>query len=90
MEHEENSDTKCNWCNRNNYQRLGKGPGKLRYQITSGDHPDYSLIKISESTKFPGDLGRLAITQTPVIAGVKISRGVIILIIVPKKKIDAM
>ena len=33
---------------------------------TSGDHPDYRIIKVGQNTeKRPGDLRRLAITQTP-------------------------
>ena len=33
--------------------------------IISGDHPDYSIIKISQNTeKSPGNLRRLAVTQT--------------------------
>ena len=32
----------------------------------SGDHPNYSIIKTGQSTeKSPGDLRRLAATQTP-------------------------
>ena len=31
----------------------------------SVDHPDYSIIKIDQKTeKSPGELGRLAVTQT--------------------------
>ena len=33
----------------------------------SGDYPNYNIIKIGENTeKSPGDLRRLAFTQTPV------------------------
>ena len=33
----------------------------------SGNHPNYSIIEISQNTKkSPGDLRRLAVTQTPV------------------------
>ena len=38
MEHE--SVTNCNWCARNNPQKIGKGTGRIRTQRTSGDHPD--------------------------------------------------
>ena len=39
----------------------------LEIEQTSGDHPDYSIIKISQNTeKSPLDLKRLAVTQTPV------------------------
>ena len=65
MKHEGNGDTNCYWCTWNNPQRLGKGPRKLRNQRTSGDHANYSIIKIGQNTeKSPGDLRRLAITQT--------------------------
>ena len=33
---------------------------------TSRDHPDYMIIKIGQNTEqSPGDLKRLAVTQTP-------------------------
>ena len=33
----------------------------------SRDHPNYCIVEISQNTKkSPGDLGRLAVTQTPV------------------------
>ena len=33
----------------------------------SGDHPNYNIIEIGQNTeKSPGDLKRLAVTQTPV------------------------
>ncbi len=55
MEYEGNSDTNCN-----NPQRVSKGTGNKR---TSGDRPDYSIIKINQNTeKSPGDLRRLAVT----------------------------
>ena len=50
---------------RNNPQRIGKGFGRLGNKKTSGDHPDYSIIKIGQNTeKSPGNLKRLALTQT--------------------------
>ena len=64
MELECDSDTNCNWCTWNNSQRLGK---RLRNQKISGDHLDYSIIKIAQNTgKSPGDLRRLPVTQSPV------------------------
>ena len=34
---------------------------------TSGDYPNYNIVEIGQNTaKSPGDLGRLALTQTPV------------------------
>ena len=48
------------------FQRLGKGTRRIEIQETSGGHPDYCIIKISQNTeKSPGDLKKLAITQTP-------------------------
>ena len=42
---------------------LVQGLGNKR---TCGDHPNNSIIKIGKNTKkSPGDLRRLAITQTP-------------------------
>ena len=41
---------------------LGKGPED--FEII-GDYPNYSIIKINQNTeKSPGDLRRLAVTQT--------------------------
>ena len=58
-------DTNCNWCSWYSHQRIGTGIGGLRNTRTSGDHPNYSIIKIGQNTeKSPGDLKRLAITQT--------------------------
>ena len=52
---------------RNIPQRIGKWTGRFGNKKISGDHPDYSIIKISQNTeKSPGDLKRLAVTQTPV------------------------
>ena len=46
---------------------LLKGLGGLGSWSTSGDYPNYSLIENGQNTeKNPGDLRRLAITQTSV------------------------
>ena len=46
---------------------MGNGTGEFRNQRTSGDHPDYNIIKISQNTEnSPGVLRRLAVIQTPV------------------------
>ena len=74
MKHDGVGDTNCNWCAQNNPKRVGKGTGRLGNQRTSGDHPYYSQVwyyshitKVSWNTeKSPGDLRRLAVTQTPV------------------------
>ena len=50
-----------------NHQRIGKGTGRLRNKRVSGDHLHYSIVEIGQNTeKSPGDLRRLAVTQTPV------------------------
>ena len=67
MEHEGDGDTNCGWCTWNNPQRVDKGTRRHRNQRTSRDHPDYRIINIGQNTeKNPGDLKRLAVTQTPV------------------------
>ena len=73
MEHEGDGDISCGLSNRNKLQWIGKATGRLGNKETSEDHPAYSIIKIGQITeKSPGDLRRLAVTQTPVrIDGVK-------------------
>ena len=45
---------------------IGKGTGGLGNKRISRDHPNYIIIKIGLNTgKSPGDLKRLAVTQTP-------------------------
>ena len=37
--------------------RIGKGIGRFGNKRPSGDHPDYSIIKIDQNTeKSPGDM----------------------------------
>ena len=46
---------------------IGKGTGRLGNQRTSGDHPNFSIIKIDQnSEKNSRDLRRLAVTLTRV------------------------
>ena len=60
MKHEGDGNTNCNQCSRNNPQRIGEGTGIYGNQRTSGDHPNYRIIKIGQYTeKSPGDLKRL-------------------------------
>ena len=67
MEHEGDGDTNCNWCTWNNPERIGKGTGRVGNKRTSGNYPDYSIVKIGQNNeKSPGDLRRFAVTQTPV------------------------
>ena len=67
MEHESDGDTICNWCTRYSPQRIGTGTGELGNKRTSGDHPNYRIVEISQNTeKSPENLRRFAVTQTPV------------------------
>ena len=67
MEHESDGDTICNWCTRRSHQRIDTGTGGLRNKRMNRDHPNYSIIKISQNTeKSPGNSKKLAVTQTPV------------------------
>ena len=44
-----------------------KETGGLGSRRTSGDHPNYYIIENGQNTeKSPGDLKKLAVTQTPV------------------------
>ena len=64
MDRESDGDTNCNRCARYSHHRIGKETGGLGNKRTSGDHPNYSFIKIGKNTeKCPGDLWRFTITQ---------------------------
>ena len=46
---------------------IGTGTGELRNNKTSGDYSNNSIVDIGQNTeKSPGDLSKLAVTQTPV------------------------
>ena len=60
-------DTNCGWCTWNDPQRIGKEPGRFENIRTRRDHPDYSIIMISQNTEeSPGYLRRLSVSQTSV------------------------
>ena len=63
MEYEGDSDISCGWCTWGNPQRIGKGAGRGHIetiQITA-------LLRLGLNTqKSPGDLRKLAVTQTSV------------------------
>ena len=45
---------------------LKRGSGRIRNRRTNQDNPNYSITMIGQNTeKSPGDLRRLAVTQTP-------------------------
>ena len=55
------------WCIWYSHQRIAKEYGGLGKNRKSGDHPNYSLVKIGQNTeKSPADLGKLVVTQTQV------------------------
>ena len=55
-----------NWYTSKNPQSIAKPIGILRNKRTSGYHPVYSIIKISQNTEeSPGDSKRFAVTQPP-------------------------
>ena len=48
------------------HQRIDTGTGGIGYKRTSENIPNYCIIKIGQNTeKNPGNLRRLAVTQTP-------------------------
>ena len=66
-EHECDGNTNCNWNARYGHQKIDYGTGRLGNNRTNRDHLNYSIIEIGLNTeKSPGDLRRLAVTQTPV------------------------
>ena len=66
IEHEGDNYT-SDWCVWNSNLKITKGARGHGSWRTSGDHPDDSIIDNGQNTKkSPGDLRRLAVTQTPV------------------------
>ena len=64
MKYESDDDTSCDWCAWYSHQWIATGAGGLGNKRTSGDHPNYNILKIGQNTKSPRDLRRLAVTQT--------------------------
>ena len=65
--HESDVYTNYNWCSWHSHRKIIKGTGGLGNKRTSEDHPNYYTIEIGQNTKkSPGDLRRLAVTQTSV------------------------
>ena len=58
-------DTNFSWSTWDGLQRLRKGTERVENRETNRDHPDYSIVEITQNTeKSPGDLWILAVTQT--------------------------
>ena len=67
VEYESDDYTNCNWWSWYTHQRIGIRTGWLGNNGTDGDCPNYGMVEIGQNTeKSPGDLRRLAVTQTPV------------------------
>ena len=67
MDHKSEGDTNFNWCAPYSYQRIGTGFGGLGNKRMSGDYRNFCISKIGrDPERNPGDLRRLAVTQTPV------------------------
>ena len=65
MEHESDNYINCDWYFWYSYQMIIKGTEGLGNKRTSGDHPNYYIIKNGQKTgKSHRDLRRLAVTQT--------------------------
>ena len=67
MEHGSDRDSTYNWSSWYSHQRIDTGSVGLGNKRTSGYHPNYSIVEIGQNAeKSPGDLSRLAVSQTPV------------------------
>ena len=64
-EHKDDGNIKSNWYAGNNAQRTGKKTRRLGNKREIGNHSDDNIIKIWQNTeKSPGDLRKLAVTQS--------------------------
>ena len=67
MEHENENYNDCDWRFWYSHQKIIKGTGGLENKRTGRDHStDYIIENGQDTEKSPGDLRRLAVTQTPV------------------------
>ena len=71
VEHESDVYTNCNLCSWYSHGRIIKGTGGIGNKRTRRDSSNYNIVEIGQDTKSlqevsscPGDLGRLAVTQT--------------------------
>ena len=66
VEHESDDYINCNLCSWYSHQRIDTRTGGLENNRTSGDHPNYCIIEISQNTEeSPRDLRRFVVIQTP-------------------------
>ena len=67
VEHVRNGDTYCNWCTRNDPQRLAKGSRRLKVGGRIESIQKKSIVEIGQNTeKSSSDLRRFAVSQTQV------------------------
>ena len=67
VEHESDDCANCDWCARHNKERIIKRLGGLGSWRSGWDYPNDSIAKTGQNPETsPGDLRRLAVTQTPV------------------------
>ena len=67
VENDGQRNTNLGRCIRNSHQEVGEETGVIGNQRENRNHLNYSMAEISENTqKSPGDLIRLAVTQSPV------------------------
>ena len=67
MKHKSDDCTNCDWCFWHYNQRIIKRPGRLGSWRTGRDYPNESVTENGLNTeKSPGDLRRIAVTQTSV------------------------
>ena len=67
MEHESDDYTIWNLCSCYSHQKIGTATGGHGNNRTSGVCQNYSIVEICRNTEIiPGDIGRLAVTQTSV------------------------
>ena len=67
VENYDDNYTNHDWCFWYSHQRIIKGTGGFRNLWMNGYYPNYSIIDNGQNSgKSPGELRRLAVTQTPV------------------------
>ena len=67
LEYKSDDYTIYNLCSWYSHQIIDTRTGGLGKKTTGGDNPNYSIAEIGQNTeKSPGDLRKLAVTQTPV------------------------
>ena len=67
MEHRSDGGTNCHWCSWDSHEWIDTETGRSRNKKTSGDHPNYNIIKIGQNTEESPDYSK----KPSVNAGVK-------------------